>query len=123
MVKPDDCTPDQRIAILATEIAVLKERINGMAIALELQTAESARRLDELNHARRDREARDLHFVSRELHDGLAMTVTTAIAALDKRLTSIEGNSKGIRDSWGFVVGAGGLVAAAVMFLNWFAMR
>lgn len=69
---------------LATEIAVLKERLRGMDTALSLQADEYDRRLDELNHAHEEAVRVQQTYVTEEVHRrdvDAARTAALAVAS------------------------------------------
>lgn len=69
---------------LTVEIAILKTRLKASDIALEVQSREYERRLEELNHLHKRAEVDRAQYVTRELHDQLNSELLSRIEVLRK---------------------------------------
>jgi hypothetical protein len=75
--------------------AVLHERDKAIAVALE----SNEKRLDALNELRGD------------------VATKTQLDALKERIDRMEGRSSGMKDGWGWIIGAAGAALAAARWL------
>lgn len=81
---------------------MLEEKVRAEAEAKTLQAAEYERRLTDLNHAHDQAMARNVNYVSRELHDSAIRELTTLVAsvrtetlaATAKNNEQVENNAK-----------------------------
>lgn len=69
---------------LTVEVAVLKTRLKSSELALEIQSREYERRLEELNHSHQAAVVDRAQYVTRELHDQLNQELLGKIEALRK---------------------------------------
>ena len=103
------------------EIVALREQLQGIREARDLQAKEYERRLGELNHAHARAEASSQHFVPRELHDKTIAVLTEKVDQVATRLTASEGRFGGLNAGWGYLVGALGAAGALAGLLAYFA--
>ena len=98
-------TPPEKNAY-AVRIAVLEEKVRSAAEAKTLQAAEYERRLTDLNHAHDQAMARNVDYVSRELHDAAVRELRTlaesirieTLGATAKNNEEVKSNAKTLGD-------------------------
>lgn len=90
----------------------LEEWYTGLSRALELQAAEYARRLEELNHEAKRMAERDRLFIPRETFDVFEKELLGWRYTVNQALSTTSGRNKGLSLAWSIVLGAVALAGA-----------
>ncbi len=98
-----------------------QQRYEAMQRAIDKAEAASEKRLDAVNEFRAQLKDQQTTLITRAEAEARFTAISDTLADLKERVTRNEGRAAGAAAFWGIIVGAGGLLIAAILLVRDFA--
>ncbi len=98
-----------------------QQRYESMQRAIDKAEAASEKRLDAVNEFRAQLKDQQTTLITRAEAEARFTAISDTLADIKERVTRFEGRVAGAASFWGIIVGAGGLLIAAILLVHDFA--